>query len=151
MNDLDDDLLKELGLEPSGPKQVEVPSPKKSPEVTPQPKGVEATKQPVTVKKSEVVAPKPAPSKSATAAQKSDSAPLMQGISQAMDVQLIAVVGKKTTTLNELLELREGSVLDLNKLPNDLIDLVANGKLVAKGQLVLIEGRVGVQIKQVYK
>lgn len=153
MNDLDDDLLKELGLEPKNEVKpqgqapvIDKPAPKAEAK-TPLPNQNKPAQKPVP---QQAVAPKSvAPEK--TRAPEAKSAQMAEGIAAATQVQLVAVVGKKTTTLKELLQLNEGSLIDLNKLPSETIDLVANGKMVAKGQLVLIDGRVGVQIKQVFR
>lgn len=66
-----------------------------------------------------------------------------------MPIQLVAVLAKKTMTLKELIKIKQGEVIAMNKLPNEQVDLVANGKLVAKGQMVLIDGKLGIQIKQI--
>lgn len=72
----------------------------------------------------------------------------LKSMADDMPLQVVAVLGKKTMTLKEVVELQHDSVIDLKKTPNDTVDLVANGKLVARGSLVLIDGKVGVQIKQ---
>ena len=66
-------------------------------------------------------------------------------------VHLAAVIGKKTITLRDVMELKMGEVLDFKKQPQDPIDLVANGKLVAKAELVMIDGRVGARIIKLIK
>lgn len=65
-------------------------------------------------------------------------------------IQLAAVLGKKQMNVRDLITLRMGQVVELNRLPNEAIDLVANGKLVAKGELVEIEGRLGVRILKIF-
>jgi flagellar motor switch protein FliN/FliY len=140
MNDLDDELLKELGLEPKKKESVEELPAEPSPAAPkPAPKN---TKEPM---------PPAAPSvQSEVASPPKSSGAIQDGLSTVTQVQIAAVIGKKTTNLKELMALKEGSSLELNKLPGETIDLVANGKLVAKGQLILIDGRIGVQIKQIY-
>lgn len=66
-------------------------------------------------------------------------------------VQVVAVLGKKTIAMREILELRQGQVLDLHRPPNEVVDLVANGKLVARGELVEIDGSMGVRIIKMVK
>jgi len=61
-------------------------------------------------------------------------------------VQVIAVIGKRGVTLKELMELRQGQVIDLKRPPNETVDIVVNGKLFARGELVEIEGKMGVRI-----
>lgn len=63
-----------------------------------------------------------------------------------VDVQLVAVMGKHKITLRDLLDLKMGSVVDLKRPPNEMVDLVANGKLIARGELVEIDGKLGVKI-----
>ncbi len=66
-------------------------------------------------------------------------------------VQVVAVMGKKTITVKDLISLKKGQVVELNRFPNEAIDLVANGKLMAKGELVEIDGKLGVQIIKIFE
>ncbi|PIR17487.1 MAG: hypothetical protein COV46_03920 [Deltaproteobacteria bacterium CG11_big_fil_rev_8_21_14_0_20_49_13] len=61
-------------------------------------------------------------------------------------VQIVAVMGKRTVSVKELVSFKMGSVIDLARPANEMIDLVAGGKLVAKGELVDIDGKLGVRI-----
>lgn len=61
-------------------------------------------------------------------------------------VQVVAVMGKKTISMKELIGLKMGEVIDLDRPPNEVVDLVAGGKLIAKGELVDIDGKLGVKI-----
>ena len=61
-------------------------------------------------------------------------------------LQLVAVLGKKTLSMKELLSLKMGQVLDLARPVNEQVDLVAGGKLFARGELVDIDGKLGVRI-----
>ena len=61
-------------------------------------------------------------------------------------VQVAAVLGKKTMSVKELVGLHVGGLIDLSRPPNEVVDLVANGKLIAKGELVEIDGKLGVKI-----
>lgn len=65
-------------------------------------------------------------------------------------VQVVAVLGKKNVTVKDIVSMKMGQVLELNRLPNEAIDLVANGKLIAKGELVEIEGRLGVRVLKIF-
>lgn len=66
-------------------------------------------------------------------------------------IQLVAVLGKKSITMQDLLQLQVGEALELGKPVSTVVDLVANGKLFAKGELVEIDGKLGVKIIQVVK
>ncbi|MBF0493122.1 MAG: FliM/FliN family flagellar motor switch protein [Deltaproteobacteria bacterium] len=65
-------------------------------------------------------------------------------------VQIVAVLGKKSVTVKDVVSMKMGQVLELGKMPNEAIDLVANGKLIAKGELVEIDGRLGVRILKIF-
>lgn len=65
-------------------------------------------------------------------------------------VQIAAVLGKKNVTVKDIVSIKMGQVLELNRLPHEAIDLVANGKLIAKGELVEIEGRLGVRVLKIF-
>lgn len=68
------------------------------------------------------------------------------GMAADVPVQVVAVLGKRTLTMREALELTQGEVIDLGRPPHTVVDLVANGKLIAKGELVEIDGKLGVRI-----
>ncbi|MBI4223484.1 MAG: FliM/FliN family flagellar motor switch protein [Deltaproteobacteria bacterium] len=67
-------------------------------------------------------------------------------IAQDVPVQLTAVLGKKEMALKDLLQFKVGHTIDLDRPPNEFVDLVANGKMVARGELVEIDGKLGVRI-----
>ncbi|MEK6638615.1 MAG: flagellar motor switch protein FliN [Pseudomonadota bacterium] len=58
-------------------------------------------------------------------------------------------VGAASVKLSELLNLAEGSVVELDRQVNDLLDIFANGTLIAKGEIVTVEGRYGIRIVEV--
>jgi flagellar motor switch protein FliN len=67
---------------------------------------------------------------------------LLAGVSLRISVE----VGSASLTLAELLSLNEGSVVELDRQANDLLDIFANGTLVAKGEVVAVEGRYGIRV-----
>ncbi|HCU23381.1 MAG TPA: hypothetical protein DF383_00045 [Deltaproteobacteria bacterium] len=73
------------------------------------------------------------------------------GLTADVPVQLVAVMGKKTLTIKDIISLKKGQVVELNRFPNEAIDLVANGKLMAKGELVEIDGKLGVRIIKIFE
>jgi flagellar motor switch protein FliN/FliY len=52
-------------------------------------------------------------------------------------------------TLGELLDLSPGTVLELDRPAGDRLDILANGKLVARGEAVVIGDRYGIRILEV--
>jgi type III secretion system YscQ/HrcQ family protein len=63
-----------------------------------------------------------------------------------LPVQLHVVVGEKRLTLAELEQLREGSVVELDRGSDAMVDLAVNGKIVGRGELVQYEGALGVKV-----
>lgn len=70
---------------------------------------------------------------------------LLAGVSLRVSVE----VGSTSMTLAELLSLSEGSVVELDRAANELLDIYANGTLIAKGEIVSIDGRYGIQVAEV--
>lgn len=63
-----------------------------------------------------------------------------------ISVRVTVEVGSASLTLASLLELGEGSVLELDRQVNDPLDLLVNGTLVARGEIVETNGRFGIRI-----
>jgi flagellar motor switch protein FliN len=70
---------------------------------------------------------------------------LLAGISLRMSVE----VGSASLTFAELLDLGEGQVVELDRQVNDLLDILVNGTLVAKGEIVDVGGRYGIRVVDV--
>ena len=54
-------------------------------------------------------------------------------------------------SLKELGTLKDGDVLDLKKRPNEQIDLLVSGKVIGRGELVNVDGEIGVRICSLVK
>ena len=74
-----------------------------------------------------------------------------QTIDYILDVTLqVAVeVGRARMTIQDLLQLGQGSVIELEKLAGEPLDIFMNGKPVAKGEAVIINEKFGVRITEV--
>ena len=66
-------------------------------------------------------------------------------------VHVVAVLGKKIVNMKELSQMHSGSVVELDRPVAETVDLVANGKLVAKGELVDIDGKLGVKVTKLVR
>ncbi len=60
-----------------------------------------------------------------------------------------AELGRCTMRVSEVLELGRGSVVALDRLAGDPIDVLVNDRLVARGEVVAVENRFGVRITEV--
>jgi type III secretion system YscQ/HrcQ family protein len=77
----------------------------------------------------------------------SEAEPLLGDIPIAVVVEL----GRVQLTADEVIRLRAGQLIELGRSPADPVDLVVNGKLLAKGELVEIEGALGVKLLNLVK
>lgn len=72
----------------------------------------------------------------------------MSNIALIMDVKLPVKVriGKKKMLLKDVLNMDIGSVIELNQLANDPLDILVDDKVIAEGEVVIVDGNFGVQI-----
>lgn len=66
-------------------------------------------------------------------------------------VPVIVELGRVQLTADEVIRLRPGQIIELGRSPADPVDLVVAGKLLAKGELVEIEGALGVKLLSLVK
>ena len=69
-------------------------------------------------------------------------------ILKRMTVQFSIVLGHKKFTIEELMKLGPGSVVQLDRGVEDLVDIFVNEKLIARAQLVVVDGKMGVTLKE---
>ena len=76
-----------------------------------------------------------------------------ENIDLIMDVPLEVTVelGRTTKSIKEILEFAPGTIVELNKIAGEPIDVLVNGKYVAKGEVVVIEESFGVKITELVK
>ena len=72
----------------------------------------------------------------------------MSNISLIMDVKLPVKVriGKKKMLLKDVLNMDIGSVIELNQLANDPLDILVDNHVIAQGEVVIVDGNFGIQI-----
>lgn len=82
--------------------------------------------------------------------QKPEAPAAAQGMGLIMDVQvqLSVELGRARMPLREVMELREGSVVPLNKSAGEPVTLYVNDQPVGKGEIVLVEDFLGVRITE---
>lgn len=64
-------------------------------------------------------------------------------------IELTVEVGRRSMTMGELVEVMPGTVVELDRPAGDNLDIFANGKLVARGEAVLVGERYGIRIMEV--
>ncbi len=58
-------------------------------------------------------------------------------------------LGRATVDLQNLIELSQGSVIELNRLVDEPVDVLVNGKLVAKAEVVVVDNKFGARITNI--
>jgi len=66
-------------------------------------------------------------------------------------VKVSAVLGRSRMEVNDLLKLSEGSIVELDRKVGEAIDIYVNDRLVARGEVVLVEDRLGVTMTEIVK
>ncbi|TVR82776.1 MAG: flagellar motor switch protein FliN [Rhodospirillales bacterium] len=66
-------------------------------------------------------------------------------------VQISAVLGRATMEVNQLLKLGRGAVVELDRRVGEAIDIYVNNRLVARGEVVVVEDRLGVTMTEIVK
>jgi len=66
-------------------------------------------------------------------------------------VQVSAVLGKVNMQVSQLLKLGRGAVVELDRKVGEAIDIYVNNRLVARGEVVVVEDRLGVTMTEIIK
>ncbi|WP_010184514.1 flagellar motor switch protein FliN [Sphingomonas sp. PAMC 26605] len=67
---------------------------------------------------------------------------------QDVDVKLTVEIGSTSLTLRELLALGETSVIELDRQANELLDVLVNGTLIGRGEVVMVGDHFGVRMTE---
>jgi len=66
-------------------------------------------------------------------------------------VQISAVLGRCTMQVSQLLKLGRGAVVELDRKVGEAIDIYVNNRLVARGEVVVVEDRLGITMTEIIK
>ena len=66
-------------------------------------------------------------------------------------VQVSAVLGKASMQVSQLLKLGRGAVVELDRKVGEAIDIYVNNRLVARGEVVVVEDKLGVTMTEIIK
>ena len=82
-----------------------------------------------------------------------DDTPVEEGIDleflQKMPLTMTLEVGRAKMSINDLLSVGQGSVLELHRLVGESLDLFANGKLIAQGEVVVVNEKFGAKLTNI--
>lgn len=60
-------------------------------------------------------------------------------------------LGRTSKSIKEILDFATGTIIELNRIAGEPIDVLVNGKYVAKGEVVIIEESYGIRITEIVK
>ena len=141
----------------SQPEQPQPVSPAPEPVPTPAPQPVQS--QPVPQQMQQPQYAMPMPNVNVQSAQfqtfNTGVSPLMQeeNIDLVLDVPLEVTVelGRTNKSIKEILDFSPGTIIELDKLAGEPVDVLVNGKFVAKGEVVVIEENFGIRLVEISK
>lgn len=153
--DLIDELTNQDGGEESvqteevQPPVQEKPAPSPSPAPAQTQRQEPAPKRQGTAKVSEPV--QVAPAEFQSFAPQTDAQPHLQNLDMLMDIPLSVTVelGRTNRSVKEVLELSTGSIIELDKLAGEPVDILVNQRVVAKGEVVVIDENFGVRVTDI--
>ena len=96
----------------------------------------------------EIQANKPETESSKTA-DKNTAAVSNLRLLENIEVKLTVEVGNTEIKIKDLLRLNEGSVVELDRLAGDALDILANGTKIAKGEVVMVGEKFGIRFTEV--
>jgi len=64
-------------------------------------------------------------------------------------VEVSVEIGRTKMAIGELLSLAKGTIVELNKIAGEAVDIYVNGKLLGKGEIIVVNERLGVRIIEI--
>lgn len=68
---------------------------------------------------------------------------------QDMEIEFVAELGQTKLSLNEILKLTKGSVIDLNKPAGESVESYVNGRIIGKGEVMVYEKNLAIRINEI--
>lgn len=80
-----------------------------------------------------------------------DSGQLQNSIDFILDIplEITVVLGQTRMVVNDLLKLGQGSIVELSKQAGDTLDVLANQRLIARGEVVAVDEKYGIRITEI--
>jgi flagellar motor switch protein FliN len=68
-----------------------------------------------------------------------------------VDIDIVAVLGTAELKVSQILQLGRGAVVELDRLPGEPVDIRAERELVARGEVVVVEDKLAIQLSEVIR
>lgn len=66
-----------------------------------------------------------------------------------VSLEIAVELGKTQKSIREILDFEEGTLVELNRFTGEMMDILVNGKVIAKGEVVVLEDKFAVQLKEI--
>ncbi len=66
-------------------------------------------------------------------------------------LKISAILGEAKMTIEEVLNLKQGMVIELGKKVGEPVDIYVNDKIIAKGEIVIVGGKIGITLTEIAK
>jgi len=99
----------------------------------------------MTASESDTIQPAPQDVESKTATPHQPNIDLLLGVNLSLTLRF----GRRVLSLREILDLTPGSVVELDQEVQEPADLLLGDKLIARGQVVIVDGNYGIQVTEV--
>ncbi len=106
------------------------------------------TKETSTEAKKETPSSQPAKLEELSPAQKTGTYPELEFILD-IPLEISAEIGRTKMLIRDLLKLNQGSIIELEKFAGEPVEIYVNGKLMAKGEVVVVNDKFGVRITEI--
>ena len=73
------------------------------------------------------------------------------GLIRDVPLEVTVELGRTSKSIAEILDFTPGTIIELERIAGEPIDILVNGKLVAKGEVVVIEESFGVRVTEIIK
>lgn len=83
------------------------------------------------------------------AAARPDSPMARFGMISSIETEVTVVLGRARIPIRDLLALGPGAILELDRKPNEPVDVLVNGTLVARGDVVVVDEEFGIRITEI--
>ena len=73
------------------------------------------------------------------------------GLIKDVPLEVTVELGRTTKSISEILDFSPGTIIELDRIAGEPIDVLVNGKFVAKGEVVVIEESFGIRVTEIIK
>ena len=73
------------------------------------------------------------------------------GLLYDVPLEITVVLGKTKRSIKDILEINTGKIIELNKYADDPLEIYCNGKLIAEGEVVVVDDNFGIKVTKLHQ